>query len=61
MYRPEVIVLPDEPYPFKARHEVEVRDAMPATTPVLVDGRDLFWWGIRTPDAVERLRQRLRG
>lgn len=60
MYHPDVVVLPDEPYPFKVRHEAEVRDAIAGTTPVLVDGRDLFWWGVRTPDAVERLRQRLR-
>jgi ABC-type Fe3+-hydroxamate transport system substrate-binding protein len=59
MYHPEVIVLPDEPYPFKSRHEVEVRDAVAGATPVVVDGRDLFWWGVRTPDAVERLGRRL--
>ena len=23
----------------------------------LVDGQDLFWWGVRTPAALERLRQ----
>jgi hypothetical protein len=23
---------------------------------VFVDGRDLFWWGARTPGAIERLR-----
>jgi len=23
---------------------------------VFVDGRDLFWWGSRTPSALERLR-----
>ncbi len=60
MYRPDVVVLPDEPYPFKARHEAEVRAEVAGATPVLVDGRDLFWWGVRTPAAVERLRQRLR-
>jgi hypothetical protein len=26
---------------------------------VLVDGRDLFWWGIRTPQALIRLADRL--
>jgi ABC-type Fe3+-hydroxamate transport system substrate-binding protein len=59
MYRPDVVVLPDEPYPFKARHEREVREGVPGATPVLLDGRDLFWWGVRTPDAVERLRHEL--
>jgi len=28
---------------------------------VLVDGQDLFWWGARTPGAVDRLRDRLAG
>jgi ABC-type hemin transport system substrate-binding protein len=59
MYHPDVIVLPDEPYPFTVRHEAEVRDRVAGATPVLVDGRDLFWWGVRTPDAVERLRRTL--
>jgi len=59
MYHPDLIVLPDEPYPFKARHEAEVRGGVVGATPVLVDGRDLFWWGVRTRDAVERLRARL--
>jgi ABC-type Fe3+-hydroxamate transport system substrate-binding protein len=61
MYHPDVVVLPDEPYPFKVRHEAEVREGIAGATPVLVDGRDLFWWGVRTPEAVERLRLRLRG
>ena len=59
MYDPDVVVLPDEPYPFKVRHEAEVHEDLPRATTVLVDGRDLFWWGVRTPEAVERLRLRL--
>ena len=61
MYHPDVIVLPDEPYPFTTRHVAEVREGVAGATPVLVDGRDLFWWGVRTPGAVERLRRRLSG
>jgi hypothetical protein len=34
---------------------------MPDAEVVIVDGQDLFWWGIRTPGAVERLAERLRG
>jgi hypothetical protein len=26
---------------------------------VLVDGQDLFWWGVRTPAAAERLCRQL--
>ena len=33
-----------------------------AVAPVeLVDGQDLFWWGVRTPAAMARLRERLAG
>ena len=59
MCHPDVIVLPDEPYPFKARHVAEVEEGVPGATPMLVDGRDLFWWGVRTPSAVDGLRDRL--
>lgn len=56
--QPDLVLLPSEPYPFKDRHVAEVESAVPDTRVQLVDGRDLFWWGIRTPDAVRRLRQR---
>jgi ABC-type Fe3+-hydroxamate transport system substrate-binding protein len=52
---PDLVVLPSEPYPFRARHRAEVRDAVPAARVELVDGQDLFWWGIRTPAALTRL------
>jgi ABC-type Fe3+-hydroxamate transport system substrate-binding protein len=52
---PGLVVLPSEPYPFRARHRPEVAGAVPGARVVLVDGRDLFWWGIRTPAALARL------
>lgn len=52
---PDVVLLPDEPYPFSSRHVHEVQTGMPRARIVAVDGRDLFWWGTRTPEAVERL------
>ena len=52
---PDLVVLPSEPYPFAARHVGEIKRSMPGTRVVLVDGRDLFWWGIRTGDALSRL------
>jgi ABC-type Fe3+-hydroxamate transport system substrate-binding protein len=52
---PEAVLLPSEPYPFKERHVPEVAEALPGARILLVDGQDLFWWGIRTPGAVERL------
>lgn len=53
--RPTFVVLPSEPYPFASRHVAEITGAVPGAVPLLVDGRDLFWWGVRTPGAIERL------
>jgi len=53
--RPELVLLPTEPYPFKERHAAEVAEGVPDAEVVIVDGQDLFWWGIRTPGAVDRL------
>lgn len=59
--RPTAVLLPSEPYPFAERHVAEVAEAFaetsgdPSTQVVLVDGRDLFWWGVRTPGALSRL------
>lgn len=51
--QPEVILLPDEPYPFSARHRADL--AALADTPAgrtdrihLVDGKALSWYGTRT-------------
>ena len=52
---PDLVLLPTEPYPFKDRHVGEVAEGLPGTEVVIVDGQDLFWWGIRTPAAVDRL------
>jgi len=57
--RPALAVLPDEPYAFGERHVPEVEASLAPARAVLVDGRDLFWWGTRTPDAVSRLGARL--
>jgi ABC-type Fe3+-hydroxamate transport system substrate-binding protein len=58
---PNLVVLPSEPYPFAERHLAEVERDVPGVPTVLVDGRDLFWWGVRTPAAAERLRDALPG
>ncbi|HEY3721947.1 MAG TPA: helical backbone metal receptor [Acidimicrobiia bacterium] len=54
-FAPELVLLPDEPYPFSERHVAEVDAAFPSARVALVDGRDLFWWGSRTPEAMARL------
>jgi len=53
---PGVVLAPSEPYPFTARHEPELATIAPVR---FVDGRDLFWWGVRTPAAIERLQAQL--
>lgn len=50
---PDIVLAPSEPYPFSQRHRAELEQVAPV---VFVDGRDLFWWGSRTPEAVYRLR-----
>jgi ABC-type Fe3+-hydroxamate transport system substrate-binding protein len=57
--KPELVLLPTEPYPFKERHVAEVAAAVGDAEVVIVDGQDLFWWGIRTPGAVDRLAEAL--
>jgi ABC-type Fe3+-hydroxamate transport system substrate-binding protein len=54
--RPDVVLAPSEPYPFRERHVPLLADVAPV---VLVDGQDLFWWGVRTPAAAQRLRRQL--
>ena len=50
--RPGVVIAPSEPYPFTERFRGELEAIGPT---VFVDGRDLFWWGSRTQDALVRL------
>ena len=49
---PDLVVAPSEPYPFAERHVAELEQVAPV---VLVDGQDLFWWGVRAPAAQRRL------
>jgi len=53
---PDLVVAPSEPYPFAERHRAELEVLAPV---VFVDGQDLFWWGARTPAAIERLTRAL--
>ncbi|HEV7885972.1 MAG TPA: helical backbone metal receptor [Acidimicrobiales bacterium] len=54
---PDVVLAPSEPYPFGPRHVPELQTVGPVT---LVDGQDLFWWGVRTGPALLRLAEVLR-
>jgi ABC-type Fe3+-hydroxamate transport system substrate-binding protein len=56
--KPDVVLAPSEPYPFTKRQLPELETVAPTT---FVDGKDLFWWGVRTWGAVERLRHLVAG
>jgi ABC-type hemin transport system substrate-binding protein len=51
--RPELIVLPDEPYPFKQADVDEFASIAPAR---VIDGKLLWWYGPRMPEAIRTLR-----
>jgi ABC-type Fe3+-hydroxamate transport system substrate-binding protein len=53
---PDVVLAPSEPYPFTERQRPELEAVAPF---VGIDGQDLFWWGSRTPAALDRLGARL--
>ena len=54
--KPDIVLAPSEPYPFGKRH-LDILEAIAPT--LLIDGQDLFWWGSRTIDAMQRLDQKL--
>ncbi len=58
--RPDVVLLPDEPYPFTEKHEAEVIETMPGVRIYLVDGKLMCWYGPRIPEAIRMLRALLR-
>ncbi len=53
---PDLTVAPTEPYAWAERHAPLFAGVAPM---VLVDGRDLFWWGVRTAGARDRLADRI--
>ena len=55
------VLVPSEPYSFSDVHVAELAARFPAAAVVRVDGEDLFWWGIRTPGARQRLAAALAG
>lgn len=57
--RPEVLLLPSEPYPFQEAHLDAFRAALPGVAIRLVDGEPFSWYGSRlryTPDSLTALR-----
>lgn len=53
---PERVVLADEPHAFSPEDRAALAAALPGVGQVDVDGRDLFWYGAWTIEALPRLR-----
>jgi ABC-type Fe3+-hydroxamate transport system substrate-binding protein len=49
---PDVVLAPSEPYPFSERHRAELEAVAPV---MFIEGKDVFWWGVRSGGAVGRL------
>lgn len=58
--RPDLVLLPSEPYPFAERHCAQIAEQVGAPAHC-IDGRDLLWWGARTSGAIDRLHAVLGG
>ena len=58
---PNLVILPSEPYEFGPEHAREIELVVSGVPIAFVDGRDLFWWGIRTPAAAGRIAAVLAG
>ncbi|WP_373324302.1 helical backbone metal receptor [Tepidiforma flava] len=56
--RPELVLLPDEPYRFREEHAAEFASIAPAR---LVDGKLLWWYGPRMAASLRELRRLLAG
>jgi hypothetical protein len=53
--RPELVLLPDEPYAFGREDRDALAERLPLATVRLCDGKDLFWYGTRVGRALGRL------
>lgn len=61
--RPDVVLLPDEPYAFGEAERTELQTALANELPhvrvALCSGKDLFWYGVRAVGSVGRVRSLL--
>jgi ABC-type Fe3+-hydroxamate transport system substrate-binding protein len=60
--RPDVVLLPDEPYEFKERDVEELKAELPpplSRRVLLVSGRDLHWYGVHMVGGLKTLADRL--
>lgn len=54
-FKPELILLSSEPYPFKEKHLAEIQQVCPDTRVLLVEGEWFSWYGSGMLHAFERL------
>lgn len=59
--RPEIALLPDEPYRFGEKHMPEVIENLPGVRIYLVDGKMLCWYGPRIAESLRRLQAIIQG
>lgn len=59
--RPEIALLPDEPYRFGEKHVPEVIEKLPGVRIYLVDGKMLCWYGPRIAESLRRLQAIIQG
>jgi len=60
--RPDVVLLPDEPYEFNDRDVDELRTTLPAGLArrvLIISGRDLHWYGVHMVAGLKSLAKRL--
>ena len=60
--RPDVVLLPDEPYEFSDRDIEELRTTLPAGLArrvLIISGRDLHWYGVHMVSGLKSLAARL--
>jgi ABC-type Fe3+-hydroxamate transport system substrate-binding protein len=54
---PDVVLLPDEPFTWTDDDAAQVARGVPGARVVRTDGKDLFWYGAWTVEALPRLRE----
>ena len=54
-YKPDLIFLSSEPYPFKEKHIEEIKSILPETEALLIDGEMFSWYGSRLLHAASYL------
>jgi ABC-type Fe3+-hydroxamate transport system substrate-binding protein len=60
--RPDIVILPDEPYEFGERDVEELKKALPPALSrrlLIVSGRDLHWYGVHMVTGLRLLAERL--